>query len=329
MGNVTVLGKKHANDLGTVILAPERGVGGDPRYPGNHAPNFQAPVLKFFRDEARRQGMRGFRVMDPCAGSGTTGDVCSALGIEADLYDLRPNPPWQGQGSFNMLRDEPVRRAHFIWAHWPYWNMYRYQQLLGHNNPGDLSMIEDWDDFLSQSGRALARLIQFVEPGGWLAVLVGTMRREGVTYDMALELPKPCRVAHRIIKGQFNESSACRSYGGRPLLRIAHEDLLIFRRHDAYVFTAMIPVKKSWDLRNSASLTWRGAVIAALYHLGGRASLKRLYREMEPFKITKENRHPDERIRATLQEGEGRDFFRIAPGVWGLIEAGVGLKESA
>lgn len=275
----TILGKRGPDDLGTVILAPERGEGGDPRYSGNHSPNFQAPILRFFREEAKRQGFRGFRVIDPCTGSGTTGDVCDALGIEADEYDLQPAPR-RGRGAFNMLTDEPDRRAHFVWAHWPCWTAYRYQQILGHHNPGDLSMLEDWGEFLDQSGKALARLMQWIEPGGWLAVLVGTIRKKGVVYDMALELPKPARVAHRIIKGQFGERSAGRTYGGQPLLRIAHEDLLIFRRDDAYIFRALIPVGKTWDIRRSPNLSWRGAVIAALHHLGGQATLAQLYAEM-------------------------------------------------
>lgn len=102
--------------LTTVVSCPVRGEGGDAGYPGSWSPTFTGRVLSHFGPK---------RVMDVMSGSGTTGDVAEALGIECDCYDLRPEPP-RGTGGWNVQTDEPTRGADLVLAHWPYWTMVRY-----------------------------------------------------------------------------------------------------------------------------------------------------------------------------------------------------------
>ena len=253
------------------------------------------------------------RVIDVMAGSGTTGEVAAAMGIESDCYDLRPDPP-VGVGGWNVLEDEPNRGAPMVLGHWPYWDMYRYSEIWGKGDARDLSCVPTYEEFLSLSGRALARMLQWVDVGGHVGVLVGSIRRKGRLYDLALDLPKPGPVAYRLVKVQHNTRSANRQYRGK-VLAIMHEDFLVFRRESPYIFAGVVPKRVKWDLRLSPNTTWRGAVYAALMALGGEAELSALYAEIESFAITRGgNHHWREKVRQVLQKSS--DFSQVGRGRW-------------
>lgn len=174
--------------------------------------------------------------------------------------------------------------------------------------------MESWEEFLALSGRALARMMQWVDVGGHVAVLVGSIRRKGHLYDTAMDLPRPAPLVARVVKVQHNVRSEGRTYPGK-VLPIVHEDLLVFRREGPYVFQGVLPKRVTWDLRRSPNATWRGAVYAALTTLGGEADLAGIYREIECFAITRgTNAHWREKVRQTLQRGQ--DFESVAPGRW-------------
>ena len=295
-----------AEALSTVASCPVRGRGGDAGYPGNWGANFVARVLGHLQPR---------RVMDVMSGSGTTGDVAEALGIPCDCYDLRPAPP-RGMGDWNVQTDEPSTGADLILAHWPYWTLVRYSaQVWGKApDPRDLSCVESWEEFLARSGRALGRMMQWVDVGGYVGVLVGSIRRDGRLWDTALDIPRPAPVAFRLVKVQHNMRSTGRTYPGK-VVPILHEDFLVFQRTSPYLFAGVVPRPVRWDLRRSAHATWRGAVYAALMALGGEADLAALYREVQGFAIARgSNAHWREKVRQTLQRGG--DFEPVTRGRW-------------
>ena len=290
--------------LTTVVSCPNRGRGGDAAYPGNWGGEFVRQVLDWFHPAL---------VIDVMAGSGTTGDVAEVMGIPSDCYDLRPDPP-VGAGGWNVLEDEPARGAPMVLGHWPYWDMYRYSEIWGKGDARDLSCVPTYEEFLYLSGRALARMLQWVDVGGHVGVLVGSIRRRGRLYDMALDLPKPAPVAYRLIKVQHNTRSDGRQYRGK-VLPIVHEDFLVFRRESPYIFSGSVPRHVKWDLRLSPNTTWRGAVYAALMALGGEADMSEIYAEIQSFAITKDRNHFwKEKVRQILQKCA--DFSQVRRGRW-------------
>ncbi len=312
-------------DLTTVMDGLEvRGKGGDARYPGNWSPAFIRPLIQYFRDTSGKGD--GFIAADAMVGSGTTKDVCDEDGITCDAYDLRPDVRG-GIGGWNALKDDLVRSVDLLMVHLPYWDLYRYSLIWGHEpHPEDLSTAPTWEEFTQRAGRVLFRLFASVKLGGHLLVLMGSIRRQGRLYEMAMEIPKPAPVAHHIIKVQENVRSANRQYA-TSLIRIAHEDCLIFRRDDPYRFTFKLVKEATWDLRDKP-LTWRQAIYAALAKLGGRARLSELYEELEGFAITKASSDYAATVRAKLQTHH-QDFMPLGGGVWALRKLAVAAATAA
>lgn len=272
-------------------------------YPGNWGGEFVRQILGWFQPA---------RVIDVMAGSGTTGDVAAAMGIPCDCYDLRPDPP-VGVGGWNVLEDEPNRGAAMVLGHWPYWDLYRYSEIWGKGDGRDLSCLPTYEEFLQLSGRALARMLQWVDVGGHVGVLVGSVRRKGRLFDLALDLPKPAPVAYRLVKVQHNTRSRVRE--PHKVIGIAHEDFLVFRRESPYIFSGVVPRRVKWDMRVSPHTTWRGAVYAALMALGGEADMPAIYAEVESFAITRQSNHFwKEKVRQILQKCS--DFSQVRRGRW-------------
>ncbi|MHB8927804.1 MAG: hypothetical protein ACYC9Q_09145 [Bacillota bacterium] len=312
-------------DLTTVMTGLEvRGKGGKAGYPGNWSPAFIRPLIHHFHDASGKGD--GFIVADAMVGSGTTKDVCDQDGITCDAYDLRPDVR-DGFGGWNALKDDLARSVDLLMVHLPYWDLYRYSLVWGHEpHPEDLSLAPTWEGFTQMAGRVLFRLFASVKMGGHLLVLMGSIRRKGSLYEMAMDIPKPAPVAHHIIEVQENVRSANREYA-RSLIRIAHEDCLIFRRDDPYRFTFKLVKEATWDLREKP-LTWRQAIYAALAHLGGRAHLARLYQELQGFAITRASADYAATVRARLQLNS-QDFEPLGNGIWALRELSAAAARTA
>ena len=56
----------------TVLSYPQRGVGGDPKWRGNHSPLLSHDLFLWLKPQ---------QILDPMCGSGTTGDVAKDMGI--------------------------------------------------------------------------------------------------------------------------------------------------------------------------------------------------------------------------------------------------------
>jgi hypothetical protein len=81
------------------------------------------------------------------------------------------------------------------------------------------------------------------------------------------------------------------------------------------ITTESSPVSFSWPKR-SLEWTWHDIVRHALTNLGGRASLRDLYRVIRRHPRTKALEHWQPKVRQTLQASPL--FVRLGNGVWGL-----------
>jgi len=196
--------------LTSIVSYPDRGLYGDHKYPGNCSGYLIKELLTHF--DARR-------VLDPAAGSGTTGDVCRELGVGCVQRDLRDG--------FDVLSSKIPSGFDFVFFHPPYWNIIRYS-----DDPRDLSNISKYEDFIESLAHACKRLFKALEPnGGHVAVLLGDVRRRGKYYfifrDLISKLGDPDYPI--LIKAQHNVKSFGRRYGIEYFIPLAHEYVLIWR----------------------------------------------------------------------------------------------------
>jgi len=204
-------------DMTSVVSYPNRyNAWGDHRYRGNCDG-------RLFKDLVLRYGAR--KVADPMVGSGTTRDVIEGLnqykkaGIEFWGGDLR-------QG-FDLTKQELPDRFDFVYLHPPYWNIIRYSE-----REGDLSNIEDYEEFRRLLMVCLKRCYDALEQGGRLAVLIGDVRRQGrytaIIKDV-LNFPYG-EIRSIVIKVQHNCTSDRKRYGKMEDVPIKHEYCIVFKK---------------------------------------------------------------------------------------------------
>ncbi|MFQ6013896.1 MAG: hypothetical protein ACE5NP_00455 [Anaerolineae bacterium] len=199
-----------ATMLTSIVAYPDRGPYGDHKYPGNCSGYLIKELVTHFGAK---------RVLDPAAGSGTTGDVCRELGVECLQRDLRDG--------FDVLTSQIPPGFDFIFFHPPYWDIVKYSE-----DPRDLSNIHKYEDFIENLARACKRLLRALEPnGGHLAVLLGDVRKRGKYYfifrDLISRLGDPDYPI--LIKAQHNVKSFGRRYSIEHFIPLAHEYVLIWR----------------------------------------------------------------------------------------------------
>jgi len=139
---------------------------GSPDFRGNTSPEILARCLARYTNP-------GDLVLDPMVGSGTTIDVCKAMGRRVIASDIKA---WRED--FNQVTDaekiETNEPVDFIFAHIPYLGMYRYTGL-----PSDLSSL-NLKAFVDKLDRIFARFRDLLKPKRFLAVLVGDVRKSGL-----------------------------------------------------------------------------------------------------------------------------------------------------
>ncbi len=179
----------------------------------------------------------------------------------------------------------------------------------------DLSRQPNLSEFMEGCAVAFQNIYDALENGGYYGVLIGNQRKNGRYYNLSGMIERFClgELTDEIIKVQHNCKSDSRQYK-KPLVRIQHEKLLVFkkiRQLYALSYAHWIETK----LKKCNSITWRAAIRAAfikkpIIHLS------ELYSEMASFSATKDNKHPEARIRAEVQNK--RYFTRIAKGTYQL-----------
>jgi len=201
--------------LTTVVSYPERGPWGDQKFRGNCSGHLVVDLCCYLAPAS---------VLDPMDGSGTSRDVCRELGIEYAGFDLARGPeqdvfavPWGAQ------------RFDLVFCHPPYSDMITY----GHGEC-DLSRLKPRE--FRAALVALAELLfsEAVADGGHLAILIGSLRRNGCVWAFnrgLIEWREPSEP--EIVKVQHNVASASTRTGmlyGNRFIPIVDERVLIWRK---------------------------------------------------------------------------------------------------
>ena len=206
----------------SVVSYPERGHFGNSQYRGNTTGKIIIDLIDNFLP------CDGFFV-DPAVGGGTTIDVVNHLCIANRFagFDLH--------SGFNLIRDDLTsavgQQADLIFFHPPYGGMIHYSgNMWGEPHKDDLSRMSDYD-FEQALKLALVNISDATKAGGHYAVLIGNQRKKGryLNWSSMTEQLAPDPLVEEIIKCQHNCVSDNRQYA-KPLIRINHEKLLIFKK---------------------------------------------------------------------------------------------------
>lgn len=295
--------------LTTVMNYKDRGKYGDNSYRGNCSGHVQKSLFEYYQPK---------KVLDPFVGGGTTIDVCEELGIDNLCLDLNPR-----YGSFDILADEIPESSDFCFSHPAYHNIIEYSGNMWDRNkphPNDLSRCSSYEDFIKKLDIAHAKMYNSLRKGGHLAILVGDVKKRGVFYSIIKNMSWYGTPQQHIIKLQHNCFSDSIQYGNSKFIPIVHEHLIILRKDDEYIIKASITKTITLDSRTRAKLSWFNVVMNAMEKLGGKASLKELYKEIEGHAKTKTNQYWKEKIRQVVQTY--KDFQNIGLGEYKLVPLG-------
>lgn len=286
----------------TILSFPDRGPWGDNKYRGNCSGYIHAFLIWRYKIK---------KLAELFAGSGTGYDVAKDMGISYTGADLNPNPVRTGILNINAIYDEvpdDFRDADMVFMHPPYGKEIgisyagaMYDDVTGELSKSDLGQMP-WKQFMHTLNEIILKYYSAMAPGSHMAVLMGDIRRGGRFYSMLSDIVKPGELQQIIIKEQHNTVSESRVYTGSNFTPINHEFLMVIKKvFEAYIFNFSLPTEYSLDIRSMEAVTWTDLVKATLYKLGGQARLQSIYYELKDCAKSKNNRHPEEKIRQTLQ----------------------------
>jgi len=297
---------RHTN----LFAYPERGHWGDSRYPGNFSGKFVLDLIDLYKARS---------VADPFRGGGTTEDVCKEFGIPYWTGDLRDG--------FNILEDAVPACSDgtppdLVMFHPPYFDLIHYSgRVWGEQpHPADLSAAPTLDDFVRMVNEAQYNAYSHVRQGGHVAILIGSIRRQGVLYPLHRMINLYGELDLDGIKAQFNTTGGRTPHPATNVALLVTEWVMVMEKPKAW----MIPVRvanpmKEFDQRQSPRQTWRSIVLSALESCGGEAPLAKLYEVISPHVRVKqaEANQIDWQaiVRRELQEG---GFQSTERGIWRL-----------
>ena len=243
------------------------------------------------------------------AGSGTGYDVAKDMGIAYSGADLNPIPVRPGILQNDATRDmvpESFLDADFLFMHPPYGLEIKipYAGSMYADPTGDLSRTDlgqmPWKQFMRTLNEIVMKYYASMMNGGKMGILMGDVRRNGL-HSMFTDIVKPGQLEQVLIKVQNNYTSKNCTYHSRNFVPLEHEYLLVLKKVMPYLLTFQYPQEHQLDIRNSKTATWRDVVKAVMEHLGEKASLPEIYKEISGYEKAKQNPHWKEKVRQTLQ----------------------------
>lgn len=317
------LTQRLGRSLTSFMAFPARGMGGDNHWAGNCSPRVIHAVASYVLEHKRyhRKSVRDFTLIDPMSGSGTAQAVANALGIRAELYDLNPNPNC-GTGGWDILTDEFRGSGDLVFLHPPYSSIIRYSGAVWGSkpHPDDLSRCHSYSDYIDKLNYAVKSCYLALRKDGWLAVLVGDIKENGMFHSIQSDMLKIGKFESFLVKAQFNCSSDSRSYhNSKPIIPIVTEYLLLMHKEDSLLIQITKPVHLSVSLlqRNDRSLTWHQLVRAVMESMGGKARLCDIADKLSGHPKAVRNSHYRDRIRAVVYEHSDQ-YINYGGGVYGL-----------
>lgn len=225
-----------------------------PTYRGNWAPQVPRALIETY-------SRPGDLVVDPFAGGGTTLIEAYLLGrnsigfdvsdnalamVNARLCELKkraereslfglPNVSVEIQrGDARRLKKVGLGKVDFICTHPPYGDALNYT----YDNPADLSLIKEPQQFIAELGVAARRFWEVLKPNGHCAILIGDIRKKGTLHTLGFDTLALFRsvgfsVEDIIVKTQSKDRSTEFFYKSQGLrFRLAHEYLFVFKKRD-------------------------------------------------------------------------------------------------
>jgi hypothetical protein len=260
---------KHTN----LFAYPERGRWGDLNYPGNFSGKFVLDLVDIFKARS---------VADPFAGGGTTEAVCKEFGI----------PYWAGdlKDGFNILEDamptcSDGTSPDLVMFHLPYFDMIQYSgRVWGESqHPADLSAAPTLEDFVRMANEAQFAAYSHVKQGGHVAILIGSIRRQGILYPLHRMLNLYGELTLDGVKVQFNTTAARKLNLTNSTTLLATEWGMVMRKPKAWLVPIQVAnAPKEFDMRHYEHQSWRSIVLSAIESCGGSASLGKIYNTIEP-----------------------------------------------
>ena len=297
----------------TILSFPERGPWGDNNYRGNCSGYVQAYMIWKYHVKY---------LSELFAGSGTGSDVCKDMGINYFGMDLNPNPVRKDIITFDALINEvpdEVRESDMCFMHPPYSALIKipyagsmYADPTGECSKSDLGQMP-WTVFISELNKVIMKFYSSMSKGSRMAVLMGDVRRQGF-HSMFTDIVKPGAMEQVYIKMQHNCVSNGRSYSNYNFSPIVHEYIMVLKKASDLFIDFQLPTKHELDIRDSKSATWADVVQAALSSLGGKASLKEIYKIIDGHKKCSSNSNWQAKVRQTLQTY--KYFNHVSEGVW-------------
>jgi len=292
----------------SVVSYPDRGPWGDAHFRGNCSGRLIVDLVEQFHPKF---------FVDPMVGSGTTREVCEALGVKGWFNDLRYG--------FNILADEIPVGGDFGFMHPPYFDVIHYSgEVWGDKpDPNDLSRCGSYEEFLAKLNEAQFRLYESLRQGAHMAILVGDVKRKGVLYPIQRDMRWYGEPVNLVIKMQHNCWSDRQDYTGK-FIALVHEYLVITRKPNAWIIPIRVTEMRECDLRRTTVSTWRVVVQGALETLGGQAELAALYSVVLDHRKAKEAEQRGQDWRAKVRQTLQRypDFKPVSRGVWRLVPPG-------
>ena len=298
----------------SIVSYPERGGYGNNRYRGNCSGRLIEDIISQYR--LQDSGLSDFMV-----GGGTTEDVVRRLGLRGDFADLNRG--------YDMLSQDIPSRAENIFWHPPYHDMITYSGVQYDDKSiiekygfdpkiNDLSRCTSWEDFVKAMNYCCLKQFAALEKGGRMFVLMGDMKRKGKLFSMLADICKPGLLEQIIIKAQHNCWSDGVTYSNNNFVPIVHEYLMVVKKEDSLYIPVSYSVRKTLDIRDSQTVSWRDVLYAVLEKSGCAMSLESLYQEMDGKKKTLSNPHWKEKIRQTMQNE--KYFIRVSKGCYTLAK---------
>jgi hypothetical protein len=261
--------------MNSVLSYPNRGPFGQSSYRGNCSGYIIKDLIEHYT-----KPNTSLLIVDPMEGGATSRDVCASLNTQGYKIDYVGLDLRHG---FNILQDELrdklPRPCDHLFIHPPYGEMIKYSGNVWGSKPvaGDLSHCASYTEFLSSLQIALQNAYRALRPGGHYSLLIGDLRKNNQYFFMAADLRQlaPGELAGVCIKQQHNCVSDQTSYGKRPIIRIAHEYLLTFRK-PINTSTLDNALATSSRLNVLANANWKSLAETALRQLGGHATFEEI-----------------------------------------------------
>lgn len=297
-------------------------------------PNFKTTSVVSYEDRDNRYGKNSYRgncsgklivdlveffqpklFVDACEGSGTSRDVCKALGINYVGLDLRYGNDFT---KYSILKELPYP-ADLCFSHPPYHDMIKYSGEQWNKGmgavAGDTSRCKTPEEFLAKSQVMLLNQREATASNGIYATLIGDQKVKGVCRsfqaDFIKMMPKS-ELLNVVIKMQHNTMSAKTDYSNRNFIPISHEYLLLWRKKAKSLYQVGFEIAS--EAQKQVSTTWRSMIRMVMMRFNNGVTLNTIYEEVEKVasNLIANNPNYKAKIRQTLQ----KHHTNVSRGVW-------------